>query len=492
MTPESERRKLSGRSTLENLRLVLQNPERQLLMSDNVLPFDSARKSKSSKEKQKINPIVLFETMANHMRREDGAGTVWPHCFRVYEPESGKRIPVMVRQGEASIVSLDAVTATVMAHARHQAMQSAGGEGSPASWLFDDDKCIKAARYWLRSVPTIRLIPMLGWLDDETPIAWRQLPWRRDTAGATPTWDRLLAGASNAEAFKLWLASCFVETADLTTYIWMHGQGANGKSRILAFLAAVFGSAYVGTDESAVGGKHWTAALVGKRIAAFPDTNTRKVTTSGKFKSITGGDAVAIEPKFQAIFPLRLPIRFILSSNNAPELSSGSADMRRCIYVEMQPIPEAERLPTAQVDAALWAEGAAFVSHCLELYRARCADDRAVPFDTEGSATLAAEAEVDFGALVDMYLKTGSPTFRLAGHELVNLMRNAWGKRTDSKTMAEFVDYLIRHFGTKKIKSNGRIFYLGLGLTVAGQAMASGHPKSDGISFFVPPPPLPT
>lgn len=461
-------------------------------MSDNVTPIDSARKNKDGKQSQheKVNPVVLFEHVAQLIRFE-GEG-VWPTRFRVYEPEMGKRLPIIVKDGEAAVVGLDAVTASIMQFARHKALGSSGGASGgaargaadtapPAAWLFDDDKCIKAARYWLRSAKTEAHIPMIAWEGDTAPIAWRRLPWSKNEHGDTPTWDRLTANMTNGEAFRLWMASCFIEAADLSTYLWLHGGGANGKSRIMAFLARAFGPSYFGTDEESARSKHWTAALIGKRVVAFPDTNTRTLTTSGKFKSITGGDSVTVEPKYQPSFAARLPARFIISSNNVPELSSGDADLRRCIFVEMgAPVPIPERIPSAVLDEALWLEGGAFISKCLALYADKCRGHRPIEFDAEATAGLAAESEIDFAHIVDKYLDVGSPTYSMPGSEMLALVRNTCGARVNLRKVGDFVAYLERHYGVKRWKSAGRMKYAGVKLKFEGQAQAAGVPHWGG------------
>ena len=65
-----------------------------------------------------------------------------------------------------------------------------------------------------------------------------------------------------------------------------------------------------------------TAQLVGKIMNAYADLSDQKISDIGKFKALTGGDAINVEKKHQDSFPFVNRALMIFSANNYPKIES--------------------------------------------------------------------------------------------------------------------------------------------------------------------------
>ena len=157
-----------------------------------------------------------------------------------------------------------------------------------------------------------------------------------------------------------------MKTSYMQQYVWLHGKGNEGKGSLNRFLQRVFGPAYCSKQPNESGDKFWTHELLGKRLVVFPDCNDQKFVTSGLFKSMTGGDPVAVEAKGEMSYTTRLNAKYLVLSNEKPQISSEKADKRRIIYCEIAP---REDLIDLNFEARLWDEGGAFLGKCWSLYQ---------------------------------------------------------------------------------------------------------------------------
>lgn len=225
----------------------------------------------------------------------------------------------------------------------------------------------KACAEYYAFVSPKKAKPKIFLWPDERGLAYTRLPWR-PVEGPCDTWVELLSRMPNNEAFKAWIGSLFYPDSDVQQYVWIYGQGNDGKGSINRFLSRIFGPAYVSKQPPGRdGARFWTHGFLGKRLAVFPDCNDTQFITSGLFKSMTGGDPIPVETKGGMAYTANLDCKYLIISNDRPEVTSEGSDRRRIIYCPMEPRP-----PTAINDAAferlLWAEGGAFLWMCMEAY----------------------------------------------------------------------------------------------------------------------------
>lgn len=209
--------------------------------------------------------------------------------------------------------------------------------------------------------------------------------------GPQPLFTELLSRMSNHEALKAWIGSLFFQQADRHQYVWIYGDGRNGKSALARFLAKILGPSATWETVPGRENQFWTSGLVGKRLVIFGDCNNYGFPTTGLFKSLTGGDAIRIERKNEKCFSTQLSAKFLFLSNDPPSLSSQEADLRRAIYIKVGVIDEDFG---TDYEKKLWAEAPAILQSCIEAYLTTVKDHGTIPVDRGGlDATLSVEEE---------------------------------------------------------------------------------------------------
>lgn len=277
---------------------------------------------------------------------------------------------------------------------------------------------------------------------DEPGYTWRRLPWPQ-VDGESATWDELLSRMSNAKAFRHFLGSLFFDDSSLHGYVWLHGQGGDGKGAINRFLARVFGHSYRSKQPpSRYGDRFWTYGLLGSRLVVFPDCDDFAFVASGLFKALTGGDPIEVEAKGQMGFTARLNAKFIVISNEKPSLSSENADMRRVIYCEMEKPQQYQK----DFEKRLWFEGGAFLTRCVVDYIAAYPDHGPIAADMEQIMEWVAVREEPYDLFFDKH-------FRVAPHDYVapiymqQLLKEEWHDRGQQ---LGFLRWLERTHGVRK------------------------------------------
>lgn len=283
--------------------------------------------------------------------------------FHTIEVSPGVLLPVTdVGEGIVRLVEDDTVANAIMRYV-HNKVVPAGFD----SYSFEFREAKECFRVWKSLSNPIPKPKMVRWKDEEG-YTYRRLPWPMQT-GETPLFDEMMGRTTNADALMAFIGSIFVEQSDRQQYLWVHGQGQNGKGALNLFLNKALGGAYCAQVVPTPGDKFWTSGLLGARLVAFGDCNNTSFVTGGLFKSLTGGDPIRIEMKGKQPFTTELNAKFIFLSNERPRINSEKADMRRLILCEMEQI-------TCEVDPQyqkrLWEEGGAFLTKCLHKYALIC------------------------------------------------------------------------------------------------------------------------
>jgi P4 family phage/plasmid primase-like protien len=169
-----------------------------------------------------------------------------------------------------------------------------------------------------------------------------QLPVKFDPAARCPAWDKFISevfpGDSEAIAWEIpaWLAT---PDTSIQKAVLLTGDGANGKS---TYLRAVL--AFIGRQNVAAISLHRlendrfsVARLVGRLANICPDLPSEDLSSTSMFKSITGGDALLAERKFEESFEFVPFARLIFSANHPPKSQdASSAFFRRWVVVPFE------------------------------------------------------------------------------------------------------------------------------------------------------------
>lgn len=179
------------------------------------------------------------------------------------------------------------------------------------------------------------------------------------------------AAAHNHDKQERILAALFMVLAnryDWQMFLEITGPGGSGKS-VLASIATLLAgrdnttSATIDTLESS----RERASVVGFSLIILPDQEKWSGDGAG-IKAITGGDAVAIDPKYRDAYSTHIPAVILAVNNNPMRFSdrSGGVSRRRVILTFPEVIPAKERDP--QLLDKISTELAVIVRHLMQRF----------------------------------------------------------------------------------------------------------------------------
>lgn len=381
------------------------------------------------------------------------------HIYRSFSPDGLQRLLLEI-DPDTSIVTISSINA--LASKVLNLLQEPAYVYNPW-WEWDYERALKFARWYQEVCELVPEPKPFRWQGEDGPC-YHRLPWHQQV-GDTTLWDAFLGRLSNAQPFCDWLGSLFVEGAYMQDYVWIQGMGDDGKGVLNRFLYRVFGAAYRATQPPK--SEHWSNGLIGKRLVVFPDCANTKFVTSGDFKSLTGGDPIEINPKYQNMFTYFPKAKYLFFSNERPDISSERADVRRLILCEFD--PKASKIDSDDFEAALWREGGAFLAKCILGYAERSKGFLPVVQTEEGRRAvdeLVSTLEEDFEVMFDKTFHR-SPTASLVPADLDMVLKAWWGK--DRVKAKEFRNWMERRYGIRKRtrREKGLVLgdrYCGLGL----------------------------
>lgn len=241
-------------------------------------------------------------------------------------------------------------------------------------------------------------------------MCFKRLPFDYDPNKSDyhhPTWCSLLNNIeSNVNAFMSFIGSLFVEEADRQTYLWMVGEGGDGKGSVIRFLERVFGGGVcvaLTTPHNESAKDSWNARLVGKKIGFFSECSNYSFPTTGHFLSLSGGDSIPVNPKYVKPYTIRNDMRFIFASNKDPSIDSSPAAQRRIVLVEFK--NSSDRVMTIDPDFEnkLFAEAHSFINHCMSHYYESYPKHTAIVCEDHSAIDeLSANNEADFEDFFDV------------------------------------------------------------------------------------------
>ncbi|MEL5629043.1 primase-helicase zinc-binding domain-containing protein [Serratia nevei] len=212
--------------------------------------------------------------------------------------------------------------------------------------------------HWLRTVNSVDYTPPRAGenLADHAPHFWQWLT--RAAGGNHDKQERILA------ALFMVLANRY----DWQLFLEVTGPGGSGKSVMAAIARLLAGadnttSATIDNLESA----RERASVVGYSLIILPDQEKWSGDGAG-IKAITGGDAVAIDPKYRDAYAAYIPAVILAVNNNPMQFSdrSGGVSRRRVIITFPDAIPLAERDP--QLLDKITQELAVIVRHLMQRF----------------------------------------------------------------------------------------------------------------------------
>ena len=317
-----------------------------------------------------------------------------------------------------------------------------------SNYHFEPAAARKFADYWVNKGRDRDTREIADVLPKSIPgPCFHRLDFDPDPEVPAPTWEKLMGNIiSNRETMEGWIGALFNPGIILQQYVWLYGDGINGKGTIMDFLHKLLkdASCPLETDYRRIN-QFTTSILVGKRLAVADDCEHPHFVKSGWFKSASGGAKVRIEEKGKPPVDKSLTCLYAFTSNNPPAIDTQRSNMRRAIFIEFKSSEQVELIPN--LPEKLWNERAGIIGRCMEqfddLYEPKY---RRISVDHEANMKLAEENE---GSMEDVFWKFFTDSGECRSLDVVDMLRDL--RWTDYK-IGEFQKFCERRFKIKKVR----------------------------------------
>lgn len=292
-----------------------------------------------------------------------------------------------------------------------------------------------------------------------TDLCFKRFDWEPYEA-PFPAWEEFLSRLSDRGGFMAYVWSCFERDNVSRQYVYLRGDGQDGKSVVFRCMGTVFGKAACAvTNAQITGNSRFVYSLVyGTRVVLYADAKNTRVGMTEFIRNVTGGDPVPIEFKNKTPFTTNLRCKLFIASNSKPELTSQQSDLSRMIYIEVAP---SKNTDDPSWEQRLMDEMPGFLFACREEYRRRCPRGGDI-LVSEGSRRLQEEAAAAFE---ESFYNLFEGSFRLIegnrepARVVSRRLRDA-GLSNDKQR--DFKEWMERKFGIKYSSEREGRFYIGV------------------------------
>lgn len=113
-------------------------------------------------------------------------------------------------------------------------------------------------------------------------------------------------------------------------FVWLHGQGANGKSCLSGLIEHVVGIGNVSHAAlERLSRASTRASISDKLLNVSAEIGAEATLSDGHLKAMVTGDVVDAEPKYKNPYSVRPRVKFLASTNHLPRLRDGSDGFAR-------------------------------------------------------------------------------------------------------------------------------------------------------------------
>ena len=175
--------------------------------------------------------------------------------------------------------------------------------------------------------------------NDPAECAYAYFDLNSIKAGPTPDFDGFM-DAIVPECRDLFMAAVYATVfaeSLLNQYIWIHGEGGDGKSSFLQAVMKFLGGRLCCSLGQTLSSEFGLENAVGKRMIMLSDVKTGLSVKSQLIHNLTGHDAVSINRKNKPIVTKTLEPIVWIAANEAPDVNFDNRnEARRCLYIKMQ------------------------------------------------------------------------------------------------------------------------------------------------------------
>lgn len=317
------------------------------------------------------------------------------HDFRVYRNEAGAKVIYEVIGDKenriANIRDLKFVTEKMVCYRR----QHLAYAEKFCDWTYADHR--ECAKLWEAEVSDSPKPRAFGFRGDDFDCFHRMefdLDLKKtfhEDIKPTPIWNELMGRTHNSYAMKAFYGSLLIEESYLQQYLYVFGDGGDGKGAMIRAIKRLFGAAaYSKQRGPRIEDKHYGVSFNNKRLVAFTDSRDPSVVRADYVMALTGDDGLEVEPKREAGYNIPPYCKLIFLSNKWPKLDNQASEIRRIILCWVDPRPAGP--DGLMVDdpvgyeASLWAEMGDFLKQCLNAYHEQCPRHGMIPQSDEAKA----------------------------------------------------------------------------------------------------------
>ena len=124
---------------------------------------------------------------------------------------------------------------------------------------------------------------------------------------------------------QMFLGSVLLGNVRHERFLWLCGDGDNGKSVFADVITSVFGSAAVSSlSMDQLAGRHEVAGLLDKKLNIANEFSRLTPRHESVIKRYTSNELIAVDEKYQRLINIRLNIRLLMMSNSVPHVDDKS------------------------------------------------------------------------------------------------------------------------------------------------------------------------
>ena len=254
------------------------------------------------------------------------------------------------------------------------------------------------------ATPDDRISRRLGFVPDTSREATR---WLRFLDETVPVDDK----AASIAFLQRWCGYTLTGYNREHKFLFLLGNGGNGKGTFRDVLAAVMGEYYRGLPTDAIFGRYpqhrqWMARLEGARCASVSEPSPGDRWRVGDLKDFTGGGKVTANFMRQNSIDFEPICKLMVLANDAPKLGSVDEAIRRRLI--LMPFTRTPVTPDPQLFEALRAEGPAILAWMVEGAAAYLRDGLGqIPGTAQAAASEYLAGEDEIGQIIEDVLEAG-------------------------------------------------------------------------------------